>query len=109
MDWLVWGLIGVGTLAVLAAVIWPQLLANRVVGAVYRAALGAAEQYGGLEWLRSPDGVAYRKALVRRAYAVLPSPLGPVHWKLLLSEDRFCSLVELAFLKVVSLADDLQP
>lgn len=102
--------LAVGILAiVLVVVAWygPRLAATRVVASVYRVALEAAETYGGIEWLRGPDGVAYRKMLVRRAYDVFPSPIGPIHWKLFVTQERFCEWVEQAFQAMLDLAEDI--
>jgi hypothetical protein len=85
----------------------PRQVAMKVVAAVYRASFNAAQEYGGIGWLRSESGIAYRKMLVRRAYAIAPNPIGPVPWKLFVTEERFCALVEAAFIKMVELAENL--
>lgn len=103
--------IGFGILtAVIAVLAWlgPQLVANRVVAAVYRVAINTAEHLGGIEWLRSEDGVAYRLMLVRRAYDAIPSPIGPIPWKFLVSRELFCDTVEKAFIKMLDLAANLE-
>lgn len=103
--------IGYGLLVLVIAVLaWvgPQLVANRVVAAVYRTAINTAEHFGGVEWLKSDEGVAYRLMLVRRAYDALPSPIGPLPWKLVISRETFCDLVEKAFVRMLDLATQLE-
>ena len=95
----------VGFVLTLAVVFVPRQLAMKAVAAVYRASLSVAEDCGGLEWLKSPEGVAYRKLLVRRVYALAPSPVVP--WKLFVSEEAFCALVEVAFVRMLVLATTL--
>lgn len=85
----------------------PRLWTGRVVAAVYRRAFATAQDLGGLDWLQSPDGIAYRKILVRRAYAILPSPFFGVPWKLLISEAIFISAVQVSFDSAVTLAAKL--
>lgn len=84
---------------------------RETVAAVYRVALHAAAGLGGLEWLRSPEGIAYRRDLAARAYDVLPLRLGPIPIgivKLWLSREQFAALVEAAFVEVVALAERLE-
>jgi acyl-CoA synthetase (AMP-forming)/AMP-acid ligase II len=102
-----------GVVLVLLASATVRRFAHQTVAAVYRAALVTAAEYGdeALEWLRSPAGIRYRKALAERAYDVLPATVGPVPVgvvKLWLSRERWCVLVETAFNAVVSLADDIR-
>lgn len=87
--------------------------AREVVAAVYRVSIRAANelQEEGIAWLRSEEGIAYRKMLARAAYASLPERLGPVPVGLvrkLITEDQFCALVESAFQSIVELADNLE-
>src|SRR5262245_24181075 len=76
--------------------------AHRVVAAVYRTAIHAASelQEEGIEWVRSPDGIAFRKGLAERAYDALPARIGVVPVgvvKVFVSRERFAELVESAF------------
>lgn len=87
-----------------------RTFARTTVAAVYRASLKAAEQLQeeGLDWLLSPAGVDYRRMLVGRAYDLMPAtvyglPLGRV-LKLVVSRDRFCTMVERAFVEMVEVA-----
>lgn len=87
--------------------------ARETVAAVYRVAIRAAEelQDEGLEWLRSPDGVAYRKELAERGYDALPASIGPVPVgmvKLLISREKWCELVERAFQEMAELAERIE-
>lgn len=102
---LVAALIGLlGFVLLLLVIFAPRLWANKVVSAVYRRAVEVAQDFGGIEWLTSPDGIAYRKSLVRRAYAILPSPVFGIPWKLLISETIFTNAVQAAFDSSVRLA-----
>lgn len=84
------------------------------VSAVYRVAIAAAAELSdtGLQWLRSEDGINYRKGLVYQAYDLIPPRLGPVPvglLKLLVSREQFASLVEQAFQEMADLAEELKP
>ena len=90
-----------------------QSFARQTVAAVYRAAIRAAAelQDEGLQWLRSADGIAYRKDLAGRAYDMLPAKVGMVPVgvvKLVVSRDAFVAFVERAFQEVVELAEELE-
>ena len=87
--------------------------AQRVVGAVYRAAINAAHEFEaqGLAWLVSAEGIAFRKELAERAYDALPVrvgwfPMGVL--KMFISREKFAALVEKAFAEMVELADKLE-
>lgn len=76
--------------------------ARETVGAVYRLGLRAAEDFReqGLEWLRSAEGVQYRRQLAESAYDALPAtirgiPIGIV--KTFISRDRWADMVEIIF------------
>lgn len=91
-----------------------DVFARATVAAVYRAGLRAAEDLGsaGIVWLRSPEGVSYRKRLASDAYSLLPAHIGPVPVglvKLFVSQEQFCSLVERAFSEIADLARELRP
>lgn len=83
------------------------------VSAVYRVAIAAAAELSdtGLAWLRSEDGINFRKGLVQQAYDYIPARIGPVPVgliKMLISRDQFAALVERAFEEMVELAEELQ-
>jgi hypothetical protein len=87
--------------------------AQRVVGAVYRAAIHEALETseGGADWLISPYGVEFRKKLIERAYDCLPDHIGfvPVGLiKAFVSREQFVTLVERAFIDMVAVADRLE-
>ena len=86
---------------------------RETVAAVYRVALHAAAELGdaGLEWLRGPEGIAYRKAMAESAYDLLPEKIGRVPVglvKAVITRDQFVALVERAFQEIVELADQLE-
>lgn len=87
---------------------------RETVAAVYRTAIHVANelQDEGLNWLRSPAGVSYRRELAGHAYDLLPARVGPVPVapivKMLVSRDVWCELVEGAFTEVVALAERLE-
>lgn len=90
-----------------------NLFLRDTVAAVYRVAIRAASDLGdeGLRWLRSEDGITFRKKLAARAYDTIPSHIGPVPVgmvKLLISREQFADLVENAFEEIVILADRLE-
>ena len=90
-----------------------QEAARETVAAVYRLAIHTASelQEDGIAWLRSDEGVTYRKHLAEAAYDALPDTLAGVPLKLvklLLTRERFCALVEAAFQEVVQLAEKLE-
>lgn len=87
--------------------------ARKTVAAVYRVAIRAANemQDGGLAWVRSPEGIAYRQRLAGDAYDALPLtirgiPVGLV--KTVVSREQWCAIVERAFGEVVELAEKLE-
>jgi len=87
--------------------------ANTTVSAVYRAAIHAATELKeeGIEWVRSPAGIAFRKELAEKAYDCLPARLGPVPVglvKLVVSRERWVALVESAFAEAVVVAERLE-
>ena len=86
--------------------------ARATVSAVYRVALHAATELAeeGLDWLRSPAGVAYRKNLAAEAYDLLPTRVGPLPIgliKLMVSQEQWCAWVEAAFQEAVEMAAKL--
>lgn len=90
-----------------------QEVARETVAAVYRLSIRTASelQEDGIAWLRSDEGVTYRKKLAEAAYDALPDTLAGVPLrlvKLLLTRERFCALVEAAFCEVVQLAERLE-
>lgn len=110
IAWAVALLIGVGALAANNQL---NIFLRETVAAVYRVAIKAASDLGdeGLRWLRSEEGIAFRRDLAARAYDAIPSALGPVPVgviKLLVSRDQFAGLVENAFEEIVALADKLE-
>lgn len=87
--------------------------ANQTVAAVYRAAIHAATELKeeGVEWVRSEDGINFRKTLAESAYDLLPARVGPVPVglvKLVLSREKWVALVEKAFQEMVKTADRLE-
>lgn len=87
--------------------------ARATVSAVYRVAIRAANvlEAEGMAWLRSADGIAYRRQLADLAYDSLPASVGPVPVglvKLLVSRERWVRLVEAAFEEAVKLAEKLE-
>ena len=87
--------------------------AQQTVAAVYRVSIHAAAelQEEGLGWLRSEDGIAFRKELAEKAYDVLPAKIGPVPvgiLKAVISRERFCIWVEQAFQEMAELAGRLE-
>jgi len=84
--------------------------ARRAVAAVYRVAIHLAAEYG-IEWLRSEEGIRFRRELAERTYDALPDRIGPVPVgliKLVVSRERWCELVEAAFQDMVELARKLE-
>lgn len=89
-----------------------EKFARATVSAVYRVALRVAAELAdeGLDWLRSPAGVAFRKNLAGEAYDLMPARVGPLPIgliKLAVSREQWCSWVELAFQEAVELAEKL--
>ncbi len=87
--------------------------AQRVVGAVYRAAIHEALDLadGGETWLVSPYGIEFRKKLIERAYDCLPDRIGwlPVGLiKAFVTREQFVVLVEKAFVDMVAVANRLE-
>lgn len=87
--------------------------ARSVVGAVYRAALRTANELAddSAVWLRSEDGINYRKALAQKAYDAIPASIGPIPVgliKLVIPQATFDRLVQNAFDEICELADRLQ-
>lgn len=87
--------------------------ASTTVASVYRVALHAAHelQEEGIAWVRSPDGIAFRKELAARAYDQLPARIGPVPVgivKMFVSRDVWLSWVEEAFEEACRLAERLE-
>lgn len=108
-----WVLVAAAGIGVMAANHRLHSFLRETVAAVYRVAIHAASELGdgGLRWLRSEDGINFRKRLAKRAYAAIPGSLGPVPVgmvKLLISEEQFIALVEGAFEEVVALAEKLE-
>lgn len=87
---------------------------RETVAAVYRVAIHAANelQDSGLEWLKSEDGIAFRKELASAAYDYIPGRVGPVPVapvvRALISREQFCALVESAFQEIAELAERLE-
>lgn len=84
--------------------------ARETVGAIYRLALHVAEEMEdeGLEWVRSPEGIAFRKGLAGDLYDLLPAKIGSVPVgliKAVISREKWCAMVESAFQEMVELAD----
>lgn len=108
-----WAVAVLAGIAALAANHSLNIFLRETVAAVYRVAIKAAADLGdeGLRWLRSEEGIAYRRGLAARAYDAIPSNLGPVPvglLKLLVSREQFAGLVENAFEEIVALADKLE-
>jgi len=87
--------------------------ASSTVSGIYRAAIHAAAelQEEGIEWVRSPDGIAFRKGLAVSAYDLLPARIGPIPVglvKLVVSRERWVALVEKAFEEAVEVAERLE-
>ena len=87
-----------------------RVLARQAVAAAYRNALKAAEQLQeeGIRWLLSDEGASYRKAVVNRAYDLLPTTIGPVPVgvvvRTLITRERFAQMVEAAFCEALEVA-----
>lgn len=86
---------------------------RQTVAAVYRVAIRAAGELEdeGLAWLRSEDGISFRRGLVERAYDYIPTTIGPVpvgFLKVLVTREKFCEMVEAAFQEMVELAEKLE-
>lgn len=115
MPYVPWLLGALGLLCIVAAFLSSaemRKLAHKTVAAIYRVAIKAAGEYGdeALTWLRGEDGIKYRKELAERAYDALPGNIGPVPVgmvKLWVSREKFCELVEAAFLEMCEMAERL--
>lgn len=86
--------------------------ARETIGAVYRVALQTADelQDAGIAWIKSDDGIAFRKQLAECAYDLLPARLGPIPLgilKMVYPRERFCLLIETLFSRMVATAEEL--
>lgn len=85
---------------------------NQTIAAVYRVALQEARRFEGMgvEWIRSPDGIAFRKEMAEKAYDLLPANVGPVPvglLKLFVKREVWVAYVEKTFIEVTDLAHEL--
>jgi hypothetical protein len=87
--------------------------AQKAVSAAYKVGIGLAANMceDGVEWLRSDESKEFRRQIAVSAYCLLPVKIGPIPVgliKVVITEDRFCAIVQHAFDEMAELAEQFE-